>query len=461
MDSFAFGRRFGKLISMAKNLLHDFINHNQSLIQPNTKLLVAVSGGLDSMVLIHLLLDVGHDFDVAHVNFQLRGPESDEDAAFVRDFCSLNDIGYHQLTVDTDAYAKEHKISIQEAARKIRYDWFEKIRAEIQAQWILVAHQKNDIAETVIFNLTRGAGIAGLHGIKIKNGFILRPLLFAERSAILAYAKENDIVWREDSSNAKTKYARNLIRHKVMPLLAELNPAVVQNIAHNAQIMSEIEDLMTEYLDAARQVYVTHDANEMRIDLKSISQLASAKTILFYLLKEFDFNESLVKDILKSGESSKVFLSPKKRAVIHGDYLLVTDFAEDVGQTYQIESWSKAPIQTPEFKLSWTIASYHGQSLPDDDETVWLAKDNLVFPLVLRKRKPGDRFQPFGMGGKSKKIKDFLSALKLSVPEKEKVWILESGDGQIVWVVGQRIDERFKIFGGTKEIIAFKIEPSA
>ena len=442
---------------MANNLLQDFINHNASLIQTNTKLLVGVSGGVDSMVLVYLFLDMNVDFEIAHVNFQLRGKESDGDAAFVQEFCAMNDIVYHQLDVDAAAYAKNHKISIQEAARQIRYEWFEKTRAEINAQWIVVAHQKNDIAETVIFNLTRGAGIAGLHGIKAQNGFILRPLLFAERQAVIAYAKENDIAWREDSSNTKTKYARNLIRHKVMPLLAEINPSVVQNIAHNALIMSEIEVLLKEYLDAAQQMYVTKDANEVRMNLKQISRLATAKTILFYLLKDYGFNETQVRDMLSSGETSKVFLSSQKRAVIHGEFLLVTDFAEDTGRTYLIESWSNEPIITPEFSLSWAIESYHGQRLPDDDDIVWLDRDKMIFPLILRKRKAGDRFQPFGMGGKSKKIKDFLANLKLSVPEKEKVWLLESGDGQICWVVGHRIDERYKIQGSTKEMIAFSL----
>lgn len=442
---------------MTNNLLQDFINHNASLVQSNTKLLVGVSGGVDSMVLAHLFLDIGCDFEVAHVNFQLRGHESDADAAFVREFCAENDIGYHQLDVDTLAYAKNHKISIQEAARRIRYDWFEQVRVQIQARWIVVAHQKNDIAETVLFNLTRGAGIAGVHGIKAQNGFILRPLLFAERQAVIAYAKQNNITWREDSSNEKTKYARNLIRHKVMPLLEEINPSVIQNIAHNALIMSDIEVLLKEYLDAVRQMYVTKDATEVRIDLKQISRLASAKTILFYLLKDYGFNESQVKDMLSSGETSKVFLSSQKRAVIHGNFLLVTNFAEDAGRTYQIESWSKEPIITPEFSLSWAIESYHGQRLPDDENIVWLDREKMIFPLILRKRKAGDRFQPFGMGGKSKKIKDFLSNLKLSVPEKEKVWLLESGDGQICWVVGHRIDERYKIQASTNEMIAFNL----
>ena len=443
---------------MATNLLQGFFKHIQSLIRPSAKLLVGVSGGLDSMVLANLLLDVGYKFEVAHVNFNLRGQESSGDADFVKAFCLSNEIPYHQLDIDAEAYAKGHKTSIQEAARQIRYDWFEKIRKEIQANWILVAHQKNDIAETIIFNLSRGTGIAGLHGIKVKNGFVLRPLLFAERKEILAYAKQNEIQWREDSSNEKTKYARNLIRHKVMPLLSEINPAVVQNIVHNAQIMSEIEVLMAEYVDSAREMYVRKDAHEVRINLKQIGALASAKTVLFYLLKEYGFNESLVKDILSSRESSKVFLSSQKRAVIHGDDLIITDFADDSGRTYQIESWSKVPLETPEFKLSWTVFPYNGQRLPDDEDTIWLAMDTLVFPLILRKRKAGDRFQPIGMNGKSKKIKDFLSGLKLSVPEKEKIWILESGDGKICWIPGFRIDERFKIFGGTKEIIQFKIE---
>lgn len=446
-------------VIMKTNFLQVFFNHlqQQAIISPKDKLLVAISGGLDSMVLGHLLLDLGYDFDVVHVNFHLRGKESDGDATFVKNFAEAHDLVYHQLDVDTDTYAKKHKISIQEAARQLRYQWFEEKRQAIQAQWILVAHQKNDIAETMIFNLTRGAGIAGLHGIKAQNGFIVRPLLFAARQQILAYAKENDVDWREDSSNEKTKYARNLIRHEVMPLLETINPAVISNLVHNAQIMSELEVVLNEYVQMAKETFVKTDTNEVRIHLEPIRQLASAKTVLYYLLKDDGFNETLVKDILDAEESSKVFLSSKKRAVIHGEYLLITDFAEDVGRTYSLEARSDVPIDTPEFKMSWTKKDYHGQNLPDDDETVWLNSDRLVFPLILRKRKAGDRFQPIGMGGKSKKIKDYLSSLKLSLPAKEKVWILESGDGTICWVVGYRLDERYKVFGGTKEILEIKL----
>ncbi|HHB79181.1 MAG TPA: tRNA lysidine(34) synthetase TilS [Saprospiraceae bacterium] len=444
---------------MHTRLLGDFLEfvRKHQLMQTDDKLLVGISGGLDSMVLGHLLLDAGYDFDVAHVNFHLRGQESDGDATFVKRFADENGLNFHQLDVDTDAFAKAHKISIQQAARQLRYEWLEKKRKEVGASWILVAHQKNDIAETMIFNWIRGSGMAGLHGIKSKSGHLVRPLLFAERQDILAYAKENDVTWREDSSNQKTKYARNLIRHKVLPLLESINPAVIQNLAHNAQIMSELELMLEDFVETIRQKYMRREAQEIRLDLKAIRALPSAKSVLYYLLKEYGFNESLVVDILGAKETGKVFLSGQKRAVIHGDSLLVTDFAEDTGVEYQLEAWRKMPIDTPEFELSWTVKNYHGQRPPEEDGLVWLAKDRMVFPLVLRKRKAGDRFQPFGMGGRSKKLKDFLSNLKLSLPEKEKIWVLESGDGKICWVVGLRIDERFKVLGSTQEILELKI----
>ena len=448
---------------MTDNLLNKFQEfiRKEALFGDSDTLLVGCSGGVDSMVLVHLLLEAGYSIELAHLHFHLRGEESDGDAGFVRDFAKAHDLVYHQLDVDTEAYAKKHKVSIQEAARQLRYDWFEKIRKERQAQWIAVAHQKNDIAETMLFNLTRGTGIAGMHGIKSKNGVIVRPLLFAERAQLLAYAERHEIVWREDSSNQKTKYSRNLIRHKVLPLLAEINPAVIQNLAHHALIMSDLERVLDSYLGDVKKHLVTVDAGQVRIQLAQISGLTSAKTILYYLIRDYGFNESDAADILASRTSGKVFLSKEKRAVIHGEWLLITDFAEGIAPSYYLESWATEPIETPEFTLSWQVIDYYGQRIPDDANRIWLSKDKLIFPLTLRKRQPGDRFHPFGMGGQSKKLKDFLSNLKLSLPEKEKIWILESADGQICWVIGYRMDERFRVDAQTRAVLELNVAPKS
>lgn len=433
-----------------------FIDLNH-LMDTKDNCLIAVSGGVDSMVLAHTLKDLGYATAIAHVNFQLRGLESDADAAFVRAYAKKQDLLYYQLEVDTEAYAKKEKLSIQEAAREIRYAWLEEIRKKNQAQWIVVGHHKNDLAETMLFNLTRGTGLAGLRSIQAKNGQILRPLLFAERHEILTYAKKQNLQWREDSSNVKTKYSRNLIRHEVLPKLAKINNKVVEHLYHTSLLMNDISLVLKSHLEIIKENYVQEDADQIRIDISAIKTLTTANTLLFYLLQEHGFNTSQVQDILATRTSSKVFLSPKKRGVIHGKYLLISNFAEGTETTFLLESWSKAPIKTVHFTLSWEIKPYYGQRVPQKVDLLWLDADKLTFPLTLRKRKAGDSFKPIGMKGQTKKVKDFLTDRKLSLLEKERLWLLTSANEQIAWLVGIRPDERFKVTGNTQKIIAFTL----
>lgn len=429
-----------------------FIESN-ALFQRADTLIVGVSGGVDSMVLAELLWTNGYKIVMAHVNFQLRGQEADGDAAFVQNFAEAKDIPCHVHHVDTKNYAKVNKLSIQEAARAIRYQWFEDLRQSLKAVAIVVGHHKDDVAETMLINLTRGTGIAGLHGILPKNGVVVRPLLFAERSMILAYAKKNDLDWRADSSNDNTKYARNLIRHKVIPLLESINPSVVKNIVNTSLIMNDLELVLEGYFQNLKTQFVIQDADKISIDLGHISKLPGASSILYHLIREYGFNASQIADILASQTSSKVFLSNQKRAVIHGEKLIISNFAEANVIEYLLEPSCEEPIKTPDFTLSWGEESYHGQALEKDEHVAYLDQEQLVFPLVLRKRRAGDWFQPIGMNGKSKKLKKYLSDLKLSVLDKEQLWILENGDGQICWVVGMRLDHRFRVSGRSRFVL--------
>jgi len=429
------------------------------LCAPGDEIVVGVSGGADSVVLLDVLRRLGVKPIVAHVNYQLRGAESDGDADFVRELAAKWNLPFYLKTADTARLAKDQGRSIQDVARQIRYDFFEEVRRLTGADRIAVAHHRDDVAETVLFRLVRGTGIEGLRGMQPLHGHIIRPLLFVARDELLAYARARKLTWREDSSNASTKYARNFIRHKVMPLLREVNPAAVDNIIRNTLIFREIEAMVKSEVSEFKARHVQADAGQVSIDLAALRATTAPVTLLHYLLGEYGFSPAQVRDILAPHESGKVFLSANKRAVIHGDRLLVTDLAGGTSPSYMLEKWGQTELQTPDFKLSWEIKTYGGEEVPRERDTVWLDAGAMIFPLTLRKRQAGDWFCPLGMGGHRKKVKDYLTDLKLSLPGREKVWVLETAERKICWVVGYRPDERFKVHGGTTSVLILKKTP--
>ena len=435
---------------MFEEFLHNI--HNQRLFQQSDKILLAISGGIDSMVMAHLFSEAGFHFGFAHCNFQLRGLESNQDEKFVKKSANTLKSPFFSKNFDTEAYAKKKKISVQMAARELRYGWFEKIRNENKYDYIALAHNKDDLIETLLINLIRGTGIRGLSGMKVKQGKIIRPLLFASRSMINEYQKINKIKYREDSSNESVKYARNRIRHQVIPELEKLNPAFKTNISQTILHLEDVRKIFAEVIDKKRSELVRIKEGKTLIDIDKLKKLDHIGTYLYEFLRPFRFPHQIIPDIIASLSTTpgKQFFSITHRLIRDRAHLIITLNTEIPESNIYIDKDStevKHPIHlvlkkikiTPEYKFSESklIAS--------------LDLDLLKFPLILRRWKSGDQFQPLGMKNK-KKVSDFFINNKFSIPEKESAWILES-DSRIVWIVGYRIDDRFKITLNTRNIL--------
>lgn len=410
---------------------------------------LAVSGGADSVVLAHLLKGAGINFEIAHCNFGLRGSESDRDEAFAKNLAVTIDIPFHVKHFDTNAYALEHKISIQEAARDLRYTWFATFNTIV-----ITAHHANDNIETVFMHLCRGTGIAGLTGIepyKVKER-LLRPLLVFHKQEILDYANEAGIAFVEDSSNSSDKYTRNFFRHQVLPAVQEVYPQSEQNILHTIKHLREV----SEVYKAAMQKIVSKlqfiNGNEIHIPVLMWLKSKPLDTITFEMLYPFGFTAAQVPEAIKllSAHNGAILHSSTHRLIKNRNWIIVAPLA-NVGAT-SIE------IVHPDTK---TIA-YNGGHLQmetvlmptaivNDPAICQLDAVQLAFPLVLRPAKTGDYFYPLGMQ-KKKKLSKFLIDLKLSKTAKEKVWVLVS-DNRIVWVIGYRIDNRFKITPATTKLL--------
>ncbi|GHN00873.1 tRNA(Ile)-lysidine synthase [Cytophagales bacterium WSM2-2] len=416
----------------------EFLNYisEKRLCSTKDKILLAVSGGLDSMVMLHLFRECSFKISVAHVNFQLRGKESDGDELFVKEFCVENSISFFANHFDTLAYAAEKSLSTQMAARELRYQWFDKLIQEHSFNRLATAHHLNDSIETALLNLVRGSGLEGLDGISSKNGNIIRPLLFATRERIEAYAKENNIAWREDSSNASDDYQRNLIRHKVVPLLKELNPSLENSFSESMEKISGAAELMAMGIAYWKEKFVISKGDQIHLDKKGIE----SEGILWNLIKSDGFNLDQCRQIIKSlhGQSGKKFSSSDFELIIDRDDLIISKMITDLQDVYIEEGQIEAHMGKHTLRLSETKNS----SIPIKATTVLLNISKLQFPLRWRKWKAGDFFYPLGMNHK-KKLSDFLIDQKISVAEKETVTVLESGN-EIVWVVGYRISEKYK-----------------
>ena len=416
------------------------------------KVLLAVSGGLDSMVLVYLFQQLHYEIGVAHCNFQLRGLESFEDQNFIQNYAKANSIPIFITQFDTQAFAQDYKLSIQVAARELRYNWFYELLEIHNFDYVLTAHHADDNLETFIINLSRGTGLDGLTGIPEQNDKVIRPLLAFSRQEIEAYAKQNAIQWREDSSNASDKYLRNKIRHDVVPILKELNTDFIasfqktQEYLQQAQVMVEDASIMV-YQQVAKEV-----GEEIHFDLKKLKPLPNYKSYLYQWLREFGFSAwDDVYDLVDS-QSGKQIFSSHFRLLKNRDYLVLCplDFT-DSKREYFITKNQK------EVKVPLNLSICKVTDISDTTiESIFVDEMKLEFPLVLRRWKEADSFQPFGMKGKSKKVSKFFKDEKLSLIEKEKTWLLCSNN-QIVWIVGMRQDERFKIDETTKKILKITV----
>lgn len=436
-------------------MLEKFTNHlleNLNFLY-GKKILLATSGGKDSMVMMHLFQKLDYQIGIAHCNFQLRGMESFEDQNFVQEYAAKHDIPAFITQFDTKAFAEDYKVSTQVAARELRYNWFYELLETEKFDYILTAHHADDNLETFLINLSRGTGLDGLTGIPEQNNKVVRPLLAFSQEEIEKYAKLNTIQWREDSSNASDKYLRNKIRHHLVPLLKELNPNFLssfhktQTYLQEVQVMAEDASIMI-YQQVARQ-----ENDTIYFDLTKLQQLPNYKSYLYQWLKEFDFTAwEDIYDLVES-QSGKYVFSPEYRLLKDRDFLILSpiDFI-DSNDKYYIQK-DQSEVNIP-LKLSLCkVADISNVS----NKTIFVDADKIQYPLVLRRWNEGDVFQPFGMNGKSKKVSKLFKDEKLSLLDKENVWTLCS-DNAIVWIIGIRQDERFKIDTATNNILKIQLD---
>ena len=435
-----------------------FIEKNR-LCTVDDRILLAVSGGVDSMVMGDLMNRLGYSTGVAHCNFSLRGHESDGDENFVRSWADKNDLPFYHTRFDTYSYAEEHGISIQMAARDLRYEWFRRILEKEGYDLLALAHNKNDLVETFLINLTRGTGIRGLTGIKPRNDRLIRPILFATRTEILEYAGYFNIKWREDSSNLTNKYMRNKIRHKIIPLFEEMNPDFIHSVADTSQRLAGAGEIFFRYLEDARTTFLIKIGKKQMIPIHKLRQSSVREAILYELLKPMNFKGGTIHEILESLDNppGKQFFSPSHRLIKDRDSLIITPLPKNEPEKrYYIEK-TQTQVTDPVILHIKRFVRPEGFIIPDARNMAVLDEGKITWPLILRKWKKGDYFMPLGMKG-IKKLSDFFIDRKLSLDEKENTWLLTEGD-QIVWILGMRIDERYKITEKTKNILQIEWIP--
>ena len=410
------------------------------------KLLLAISGGIDSVVLAYLLQQLDYDISLAHCNFKLRGIESDGDEQFVRDFASENNLKLFATSFDTESFAKDNKLSIQVAARQLRYIWFHQLLEENSLDYILTAHHLDDNLETFLINLTRGTGLEGLTGIPVQNDKIVRPLLTFSREEIEKFASENKIEWREDSSNSSDKYLRNKLRHDVVPILKSLNPSFLNSFQDTLKHLEQAKSLAEDASVLVYKQVVTEKNVQKFFRLFDLKRLPNFEAYLFQWLQPFGF--TAWKDIsnLTEAQSGKFILSEKYRLSKDRDFLILEEIPKEDSTVYEIEA--DAEISIPLKLKTETVSEAEKRTNPTG---IYVDKETLKFPLHIRKWREGDYFCPAGIEGK-KKVSKYFKDEKMSLSDKENTWLLLSED-QIVWVIGKRQDKRFKIKNTTNQLL--------
>ena len=428
-----------------------FIDSNK-LCNNTDRILLGISGGIDSICMFHLFKQLEFPIGIAHCNFQLRGDESEQDEIFVRNLANEYDIPFFSKRFETKEIAEDEGISIQMAARDLRYDWFEEVRNKYDYNYIAIAHNKDDVIETFLINLTRGSGIKGFTGIKSKSEKIIRPLLFASRNEIVKYLNKNNLEYREDSSNSTVKYSRNLIRHEIIPLFEKINPSFRETIIENISRLKDAETIYIDNIQKTRESVVREENQRILLNLEKLKQLYPLSNFLYEILKPFGFSSSQVTDIIESlnGISGKQFFSSTYRLIKDRTDLIIEEISSINEKHYYIDVDTErfeSPVKLyfSKFELNKDF------EIIKDSQIGLFDLDIIEFPIILRKWKKGDYFMPLGMQN-LKKVSDFFIDNKLSILEKENTWILESGN-KIIWIIGYRIDERFKVTDITKNIL--------
>ncbi|MDR0792349.1 MAG: tRNA lysidine(34) synthetase TilS [Chitinophagaceae bacterium] len=442
------------------NLLENFkLNRHTHFRQINLsadKFLLAVSGGIDSVVLAHLMNECNADFIIAHCNFQLRGEESDRDENFVKALAEKFQKPVLINRFDTNDYAKKNKLSIQEAARKLRYNWFYDLlngqqTTTLNIQYIVTAHNANDNIETLLINFFRGTGISGLHGIFPNKDKLIRPLLFAKREDIFRYAQENNLQWVEDSSNASDKYTRNFFRLNILPEIKQQFPNVENILLRNIQRFGEAETLYRQAIALHKKKLTVQKGNEIHIPVLLLLKSEPLHTITYEIIKAFSFTNAQTEEVIKllQAHNGSHIVSDTHRIIKDRKHLIIAPLETKEAQHILVEQGCK--------KIMFEAGTLHFEEILQhiapgiSNDVATINAEKISYPLLLRKWKTGDYFYPLGMS-KKKKLNRFFIDKKMSPTDKENVWVLET-DKKIVWVVGLRIDDRFKITDNTKKVL--------
>jgi len=428
-----------------KNKVQHFIVE-KSLFSKEDKLILGISGGADSVCLMHVLLALGYSFDLAHCNFNLRGKESDEDESFVKELAKKYQLKLHVKQFDTTSYSTENKISTQMAARDLRYAWFHDLLASENAKYIVIAHHSNDDVETFFINLLRGSGLKGLLGISEKTESVVRPLMVVSRAEIESYLNKNELSYRNDSSNASVKYLRNKIRHELMPLLTDMNPSIQQTILDEMKILEGVAEVYYQQMREVKKEIIKNEKGVIQLKISDLLALKPLNNYLYELLNPYGFMtiEAIAKSL--KGQSGKQFFSSTHELLIDREFIFISELDVKKNELITIEETTnsiKSPIQL-------TFSKTNNVKWIKDVNFAQLDFEKLQFPLTLRNWKEGDKFMPLGMQT-FKKLSDYFIDNKFSILNKKKQWLLCSNT-DIVWVVGHRIDERYKLQSKTKKV---------
>lgn len=440
---------------MASNIIHKvkalLSEHHLNLSRRRT--LLAVSGGMDSVVMAELFHQLGFEFGIAHCNFQLRGEESDGDEALVMTLAYKYKAPFFHTRFDTKAYAENKNVSIQVAARTLRYEWFEQVRSDNKYDYIATAHHLNDNIETVLHNFIKGTGIKGLRGMLVRRDKLIRPMLSLSQDEIKEFQETHKLDYREDSSNASDKYTRNNIRHNLVPLIEEINPGFEAGFADRLKVFSDLEALYQENVLRTEKQLFEKRGGDIYIPIRKLKKLSDRRSILFEYLQPLGFTVSQVDDILAAldSESGRQFLSENTRVIKDRAFLIVTQNGQSDFTAVLIQNDDKEVVLA-NATLSISQDEAAKVKIKKEKSYAYLDIEKLEFPLTLRLWKKGDYFYPFGMAHKKKKVSKYFKDQKIPINEKEKIWILESGR-KIAWIVGERIDERFRVTDKTGQVL--------
>lgn len=439
-------------------LLTDFREfiREEGLFTPDQRLLVAVSGGLDSSVLVHLCFSLKLDISLAHCNFRLRGAESDRDEQHCRELAAGYGLPLYVRQFDTASYASAQKLSIQEAARELRYEWFRELAEGNGFHKILTAHHADDNVETMLMNLFRGTGISGLRGMPVLAGKIARPLLFASRQDLEIYASRQQLSFVEDSSNLTDKYTRNFFRHRILPLVAEMIPGAMANCREGVQRFREVEMVYRKAINKTLEGLVTRRGEEIHVPVEKLRRMKPLRTLVFELFSTAGFSSPQVDEILNlmDAETGRYLSSSSHRLLKNRNWLILSPHSTTPSGIVLIEQPGDTANLPEGSVITSKVPSSSGE-FPPDPSIAWFDASAIEFPVILRRWKAGDYFYPLGMA-KKKKLARFLIDIKLSRIEKEKVWVAESA-GRIIWVVGHRIDHRVRVKPSTNMILVMKL----